>query len=255
MYQNQQSIQTVLNQLRQTSPTPDPSSPNAAPKQLCPVCNGLGYVRGELIQTARGLESRLFRCSCQAVPDASRLQARIGSPILPLLFTDICTAGRSGTLQMVACAVGWIRHPDCILTIWGRNGTGKSMVLQAITGEVIRRGVAALYVRAHDLLDFLKAGIGDDDYDVAARLNVLASVPVLCIDELTLVRWTDWVAEQLESLLDLRYSAERGTVLAMDTDPAATLHARLLSRMREGVMVENHDSDFRQLLAEAKKEE
>ena len=234
---------------------PEPPLPTSAPKPLCPVCNGLGYIRGEMIQIGKTVESRIYRCSCQAVSDASRLQDRLGSPILPVEFTDICTSGRPDTLQMVACAAGWVRNPNCFLTVWGRNGTGKSMLLQAITGEVIRNGTAAVYVRAHDLLDFLKRGIGDADYDTQDRLHVLAGVPVLCIDELTLVRWTDWVAEQLESLLDLRYTAELGTVLAMDTDPASTLHPRLLSRMHEGVIVENHDSDFRPLLAEVKREQ
>jgi len=154
---------------------------------------------------------------------------------------------------MVAAARGWVGSPDCFLTIWGKNGTGKSMLLQALTVDAINHGKAALYVRAHDLLSFLKGGIGDEDYDVEGRTATLGRVPILCIDELTLINWTNWVAEHMESLLDLRYVRENGTVLAMDEDPATFLPPRLLSRMKEGIIVVNRDDDFRPSLAAAKR--
>ena len=77
-------------------------------------------------------------------------------------------------------------------------------------------------------------------------------MPVLALDELTQTRWTEWVTDQLGTLIDRRYRlGERGTILVMDEPPANVLHPRLISRMREGIVIRNSDTDMRQALGES----
>jgi DNA replication protein DnaC len=243
------AIQSILDRQKATLPLPEKSLPSAGDQPVCPICNGLGWLRDK---KPRPFDNPLVRCSCKATEDATRLQNRIGSPMKEYQFSDIKTHARPGTYTMVQHATDFAAYPRGWLTIWGRNGTGKTMVLQAITHTLLARNYSALYLRAHDMVEFLKRGIGDEDYNVGDRVMALAAVRVLCIDEMSQINWTEWVSEQLESLLDLRYSNSLGTVLAMDEDPVTVFHARLLSRMRENTIVENQDSDFRPALGGVK---
>jgi len=148
---------------------------------------------------------------------------------------------------MKAAASAFVENPSSYLSIWGTNGNGKSLTAKAITCELIRRGTATIYVTAHDMMAYVKAGI-ENDFSVDDRVSKLASVEVLCVDELTQVRWTDFVTEKIETILDRRYAARLGTVLVMDENPTQELHRRLVSRMKSGTIIENNDKDMRPLL-------
>jgi DNA replication protein DnaC len=150
---------------------------------------------------------------------------------------------------MKEAAVAFLSSPIAPLTIHGTNGNGKSTCLQALTNECLGTGYTALYMSAADMMEFLKAGIGDEDYDVESRLNVLSTIPVLCIDEISGMNFTDWVQEKFGVLIDRRYRLSLGTVLAMDEEPEQILHRRVMSRLQEGTIVVNKDPDMRPLLA------
>lgn len=215
---------------------------------MCGICGDLGYVRSDA-EIGSPDFGRLVPCECQARALAERYQKLVGYALKPARFTDLDTRNRPGTAHMVAAArqfaEGW-------LTIWGTNGTGKSVALRAIACECLENGRAALYAPLQVLVDWLKVGIEHPDFPTAARADILASVPVLLADELTGAHWSDWVATQVETILDRRYSAGLATVLAMDEDPEGRLHPRLLSRIRESVVIHNADADYRAAIGAAK---
>ena len=146
----------------------------------------------------------------------------------------------------------FIKSPVGFITVFGdarngksANGNGKTTWAQALVNECIARGVSALYVTASDLMEYVNGGIGSNDVD--ERMAVLVSSSVLVIDELTQVRWSEWVEDKLTSIIDRRYklSHERGTLLIMDENPKDKLHPRIVSRMREGIVIPNSDNDMR----------
>ena len=153
---------------------------------------------------------------------------------------------------MIAAAKKFIADPQGWLTIWGTNGTGKSVALRSIATACIDAGQTALYVPLQFAVDWLKGGIEHPDFPVDRRAERLAEVPILCLDEVTGAFWSEWVSTQIETILDRRYSYERPTVLAMDENPEEHLHPRLVSRLRESIFIHNEDPDYRRAIGAAK---
>ena len=135
------------------------------------------------------------------------------------------------------------------LSFWGSNGTGKTTALMAITNELISKGVPALYVTAADLMEYIKAGIGQL-YGPDERVAKVSEVGVLCLDELSQVKMTEYVAEKIETIIDRRYRYERRTVVALDQNPDEVLSPRMVSRLRSGVYFGVDGPDLRPLIAE-----
>ena len=191
---------------------------------------------------------KLIRCECQERRDLDRFQQQIGRPLPPVTLDDLIPRGE-GSRQMIRAAQAFIAQPAGMLTLLGRNGTGKTTCAQAIANALRDSGRAVLYITAYDMLAYVKAGIGMD-FNADDRLRKLAGIPVLLIDELAQVNLTGYVAEKIEWLVDRRYSDRAPTVLVMDMRPDEVLHPRLVSRIRSGVVVWNNDMDMRPLLGE-----
>jgi len=149
--------------------------------------------------------------------------------------------------SMKNAAADFIANPVSFLTIWGTNGTGKSMTGQAIINECIKNKMASVYVTGSDAMAYIKDGIGKN-FNVNDRVDKLSFLPILCLDELTQLRWTDFVSEHMETIIDRRYAGKLGTILIMDESPADKLHARVVSRMNSGTVIHNQDKDMRPLL-------
>ena len=186
---------------------------------------------------------KLTRCQCSADKDVSRYQKMFGE--LPVVELSTIRERGKGTKAMKTAAREFIKSPQGFLTIWGTNGNGKSTTAKAITNGVIKSRKAALYITAKMMVDYVKAGIGDFDKDTASRVRLFSDIPVLIIDELTAVRWTEWVGENLFEIILNRVDSGLGTVLIMDQSPADHLDDRIVSRISGGVVVVNNDSDFR----------
>lgn len=216
----------------------------------CPFCNGMGYHRPKGWNADLGpgdpLFGKLVRCQCMIQQDSTRYQRELGAWLdREMHLGKIITEGRPGTKAMVSAARQFVMNPTGWLTIWGNNGTGKTMTLQGITNELLKAGKMAVYVNTVDAVEYMKSGIGNTNFDLDARVHVLSTLFVLCLDELSAVRWTEWVIEQLGNVLNKRYTANMPTVLAMDTDPLQIMEPRIVSRMQEGKIVHNNDSDLR----------
>lgn len=160
----------------------------------------------------------------------------------------------SDTARMIEYAYQFIANPVRMLTIYGKCGNAKTVVLQAIVNACIGRNIGAIYTTLYDLIGYVREAYQPDALDSAwARMKRLQDIPVLCIDELDKVKATDWVREVETQLFDARYrrgiSGELGTVLAMNGD-IEELPEHLLSRLRDGrnIIVRNNDRDMRPLM-------
>lgn len=219
---------------------------------MCDICHDTGFLRSD-VPLHHPDFGKLVLCDCQKFKVMSGIQERIGTPFnRDVRLLDVKYRGE-GSRSMKEAALKFVDSPCNFLTIYGlqkgkgtsANGNGKSTCLQAITNELLLRGVSVLYMAAADMMEYLKAGIQDDTYDVEARLSVLSTMPVLCVDEISQPNWTPWVDEKFGVLIDRRYRLSLGTVLALDEDPYIFLHRRIVSRLLDGVLVPNSDPDMR----------
>lgn len=239
----------IQNQAKMTFPTHTP--PLKEKPMVCNICGGIGVYRIDVPESDSRF-GKTFPCQCRSKEIAERYQDLIGYQLRPANLSELHTKGRPGTAHMIEMAKTFSANPEGWLTIWGTNGTGKSVVLRSIASTCINSGITALYIPLQIAVDWFKAGIEYPDFPVDKRIERIASVPVLCIDEVTGAFWSEWVRTKVETMLDIRYSYNLPTVLAMDENPETSLHPRLVSRMRESVFVHNADPDYRRALGAAK---
>jgi len=244
---------STLNSPEKSTPKNENAGVNLA---VCSLCGDVGFIRRD-VPVGHAEFGRLILCACQQKRISERLQMTMGTKFnKQKMFADVLERG-AGSRAMKRAALVFVETPFGFLTIFGMtvvgtpssaNGNGKTTCLQAIVNECVERGIASVYLTASDMIEFLKAGIGDEDYDVESRLGVLSGIPVLCIDELSQPSWTDWVEDKMSTLINRRYSGDVGTVLALDNNPATFLHRRIYSRLQEGVLIQNSDPDMRPFL-------
>ncbi|MBZ5522728.1 MAG: IS21-like element helper ATPase IstB [Acidobacteriia bacterium] len=105
------------------------------------------------------------------------------------------------------------RHEDALFL--GPPGTGKSHLAQAIGQAAIQQGYRVLYREAHHLLEELAEAAIDDTRK--QRMEFLASVPVLILDDLGMRKLSLTAAEDLLEIVMRRY--ERASTLLTSNRP------------------------------------
>jgi DNA replication protein DnaC len=105
------------------------------------------------------------------------------------------------------------QHEDALFL--GPPGTGKSHVAQAVGHAAIQQGHRVLYREAHVLLEELSEATLDGTR--RERLELLATVPLLIIDDLGMRKLPSTAAEDLLELVMRRY--ERASTLLTSNRP------------------------------------
>ena len=172
-------------------------------------------------------------------------------------LADIDTRGKPGTLAMIGAARKFIAQPQRIITLWGGPGNAKTAVMMGVVNELISAQCEAVYTTFADLEAWVRDAFDEKRHDefgnARMRIERLANVHVLAIDEFDKVKVTAWLDELRFDLLDKRYRSgidgRTGTLLAMNCNPA-TLPEWIYSRLRDGrnVVIENKDRDMRPLM-------
>jgi DNA replication protein DnaC len=150
------------------------------------------------------------------------------------------------------------RKDDLILT--GKNGTGKSHILQAIGLRACQQQMTVRYARCVDLLDDLYAGLADDTYP--RRLKRWAAPDLLIIDDVGLgqVKKRDdepTAAHTLFNLIDHRHTHGSTAVTSNIKLSAwgkylgdATLAAAILDRLAmHAIRIDIDGPSYRQQVA------
>lgn len=113
----------------------------------------------------------------------------------------------------------------------GATGVGKTHLAAAVANRVISRGMPAVFVRAPDLLDHLRATFqpgSSVSYD--QRFRDVRRARLLVLDDLGAQSATPWAEEKLFQILDHRYVSHLPTVVTMTDAGWSQLNERLQSR-------------------------
>jgi DNA replication protein DnaC len=205
----------------------------------CPfdVCDGSGLVFDEETNTA-------YDCRCRRQIIALR-KARSLSAVIPRRYRD-AAFDRYPVTEMEQHVVSATRrfasnidkHLDAGRGLWfmGPVGTGKTTLAMLVSKSAIEAGRSVAIYSLPRLLNEIR------DTHRAERSHVdlldrLAAVDLLHIDDVGAERTTDWVLEELYSIVNARYEDQRSVVITTnitDRDELCDqITARTVSRLTE----------------------
>ena len=152
---------------------------------------------------------------CDRLLERRRKQAAFRDPQRTLDnfdFTFNPKMNRSLVFDLATCAFIGKREDALFL---GPGGTGKSHLAQAIGQAAIQQGYRVLYRETHTLLDELAEATLDGAHK--ERMEFLATVPLLIIDDLGMRKLPLTAAEELLEIIMRRY--ERASTLLTSNRP------------------------------------
>jgi DNA replication protein DnaC len=222
----------------------------------CPLglCDGSGFVVDEATNTASD-------CRCRASHIAKRratgLEARLPKryqgvsfdrPPVPEMPEPVVSAVRS-----------YVRNIDARLEegrgMWlvGDIGTGKTTLAMLASKAALDAGRTVAIYSLPRLLNLIRSAI-ETEGGMVGFLDRLTSVDLLHIDDLGVENKTDWVLEQLYSIINTRYEDERAMILTTNLEIAELREqfgertlSRLLAICGEPLPLFGHDkrSEYR----------
>jgi len=222
----------------------------------CPfeMCDGSGLLYDEESNTA-------YDCRCRRQIIALR-KARSLSAVIPRRYRD-AAFDRYPVTEMDRQVVSATRrfadnidkHLDAGRGLWfmGPVGTGKTTLAMLVSKAAFESGRSVAIYSLPRLLNEIR------DTHRAERSHVelldrLAAVDLLHVDDVGAERTTDWVLEELYSIVNARYEEQRSMVITTNIDDREALceqiTARTVSRLTEmcdelPLMGEDRRMDFR----------
>jgi DNA replication protein DnaC len=118
------------------------------------------------------------------------------------------------------------------LWLTGGYGTGKTALAMIVSRAAIDAGRSVAIYSCPRLLNVIRESI--DTGGVIEFLDRLANADLLHIDDLGAEHRTDWVLEQLYTILNARYQDERAVIVTSNLDPlelGEQLGERIVSRL------------------------
>lgn len=204
----------------------------------CPfgICDGSGFVVDEATNTASDCRCRPLQ---MANARARSLEARIPRKYRDVAFERFPVTAIS---PPVVDEVRRFCHDidarlDAGRGLWlvGDSGTGKTTLAMLISKAAIEaKRTTAIYSMPR-LMAVLRESIDSED-GLLALLDRLATVDLLHVDDLGAEHRTDWVIEQLYSIVNTRYEDERSIVVTTNSLPAELeeqIGGRTVSRLVE----------------------
>jgi DNA replication protein DnaC len=204
----------------------------------CPfgVCDGSGFVMDEATNT-----DTPCRCRPQRVSQAKarRLEARIPKKYLDAGFDRWPVTDMPG--PVVAEAKRFVRDVATNLDegrgIWftGDVGTGKTTLAMLVSKAALEAGRSVAIYSLPRLLNLVREAI-DSEEGKLDLLDRLGTVDLLHVDDVGAEHTSDWVLEQLYSIVNTRYEDQRSVVVTTNLQPdelGAQIGARTVSRLIE----------------------
>ncbi len=205
----------------------------------CPfdLCDGSGFRVDAATNTA-------YDCTCRP-QRVARAKARNLSAVIPRLYSDVAferppvTDINPAIVQTVRRYVNAIDDQlDAGRGLWfmGPVGTGKTTLAMLVSKAALAAGRSVAIYSLPRLLNEIR------DTHRAERSHVdlldrLAAVDLLHIDDVGAQRTTDWVLEELYSIVNARYEDRRAIVITtniLDRDALCEqITARTVSRLTE----------------------
>jgi DNA replication protein DnaC len=202
---------------------------NPAGEARCPfeTCDGSGFLVDEETNTARD-------CSCRpqriANARARRLRDRVPRRYMDLSWdryplTQIAQDPNADSVRQVKRFCTDI-HRNLTdgkgMWLMGHTGTGKTTLGYMVAAAASRSQHSVLSFNAVALLNRIRATFNADSRETTDEvIETLASVELLHIEDLRVVRPTEWVLEQLYLVVNARYEGRRSIVFTSDIDSDA----------------------------------
>lgn len=115
---------------------------------------------------------------------------------------------------------------------YGPPGTGKTHLAAAIVNARLAQGMQAVFVTVPDLLADIRETIGKGN-ETSELLEVVKDVDLLVMDDMGTERITQWVSEQLFSVINARLMRKKQTVVTTNYTPSELI-SRMAVRDRNG---------------------
>jgi DNA replication protein DnaC len=123
------------------------------------------------------------------------------------------------------------------LWLYGAVGTGKTTLAMLVSKAALDAGHSVAIYSLPRLLAEIRTTYDDASADTyTALLDRLAEVDLLHIDDVGTEKTSEWVLEQLYSIINARYEEERTVIITTNLerdDLAAQIHERTVSRLEE----------------------
>jgi len=191
------------------------------------TCDGSGFVVDEQTNTAQDCACRSQRI---ANARARRLRDRVPRRYMDLSWeryplTQIAQDPNADSVRKVKrFCVDIHSNLEAGNGMWllGHTGTGKTTLGYMVAAAATRAQHSVLSFNAVALLNRIRA-----TFDAASRettdevIETLANVDLLHIEDLRVVRPTEWVLEQLYLIVNARYEGQRSIVFTSDIDSDA----------------------------------
>jgi DNA replication protein DnaC len=201
------------------------------------ICDGSGFVIDEATNTASD-------CACRAgritVKRAIKLEGRIPKHFRGVSFDRPPVPEIARVAPDVVQAIRrYVSEIDAQLAagrgLWlmGDTGTGKTALAMIVSKAAIEAGHTVAIYSLPRLLNLIRASI-EREGGMVTFLDRLAAVDLLHIDDLGAENPTDWVLEQLYSIVNTRYEDERAMVITTNLeqeDLKKQLGLRTVSRL------------------------
>jgi DNA replication protein DnaC len=224
--------------LRPVSERADPAAQRDA-ACLLGLCDGSGWLLDDETNAARP-------CECRDRRVKGAVSGRMGTGI-PKRFRGVSFDRKPvcdldpGTLREVRQFVTGINdHLDAGEGLWffGDLGTGKTSLAMLVSKAALDAGRSVAIYSVPRLLAEIKGTYDRDSGDSYGQLfRRLCSVDLLHLDDLGAERTTDWVLEQLYSIVNERWQDERSMVITSNLTDLDELRAqvgnRTVSRLAE----------------------
>lgn len=212
----------------------DPRDPDTCPLGLC---DGSGFTVDEQTNTASDCRCRAHRIARRRI---ASLEGRVPKRYRGASFDRPPVLGMPE--PVVAAVRSYIRNLNARLRegrgLWivGDVGTGKTTLAMIVSSAAIEAGHSVAIYSLPRLLNLIRDEIGTDN-SLLDLLDRLSSVDLLHIDDLGAQHTTPWRLEQLYSIIDARYQANRAIVAStnlMPADLARQMGQQILTTVTEG---------------------
>lgn len=210
-------------------------------QERCPfgLCDGSGFIVEEATNTASDCRCRPARIARRR---AARLEARIPSRYRNHSFERLMGEPDLAAFQVQVRAAQRFaarieENLDAGKGLWiiGDVGTGKTLLAMLVSKAALDAGRSAAIYSLPRLLNVIRESMSREG-GLLGFLDQLAEVDLLHLDDLGAENQTDWVLEQLYSIVNTRYEDERSIVVTTNLQPdelTEQIGARTVSRLTE----------------------
>jgi DNA replication protein DnaC len=228
-------LTSIFSKPRRNRPdgAPEAILPTLSEPLLCQLCKGTAW-----ISAGQPLQREYIPCACQRAEEvqvAKRIKWANLPDGLPHTFDNF--EARTGTSDALEAARRFADRDSGynILTLSGRNGSGKTHLLEAVGRTMLEAGYLVRYEYVPVLLDTLRAAYEEDaEVKFAERWAMYGRAQVLLLDDLGAERGSEWAIEKLTALVAERYRTGGMLVVATNLtfDQAAeSLGYRIADRL------------------------